>query len=66
VTPFLAPGVGFGRISGGGDSETGVRTMLGGGITVSGLGPLQITASVRKVFLEEAPTLYGFAIGFGK
>ncbi|HKS05107.1 MAG TPA: hypothetical protein VJR92_02240 [Gemmatimonadaceae bacterium] len=66
VTPFLAPGIGFGRISGGGDSESGVRTMLGGGITVSGLGPLQITASAQKVFLEEAPTLYGFAIAFGK
>ena len=41
-------------------------TMIGAGVTVSGLGSMEITASIRKVFLDEAPTLYGLAVGFGR
>ena len=63
LVPFLSPGYGGARFSGGGESETGSRAMLAGGLSLGGQkSAWLVTASARKIFLEEAPTIYG--IGF--
>lgn len=66
LIPFFIPGVGLGRISAGGDSEIGWRAMIGGGVTLAGLGPLELTASFRRIFIDDGPTVYGVGVGFGK
>ena len=63
LVPFVSPGFGGARLSGEGESETGSRAMLAGGLSIGGQkSPWVVTASARKIFLEETPTIYG--IGF--
>jgi hypothetical protein len=64
--PFVAPGVGWGRVSGSDDSESGVRFMLGGGLGfTSAGGALNISIGAQKVFIEEGATLIGVQLGWG-
>ena len=65
VVPFFSPGVGFGQVSSGGDSRSGERAMLAGGIAVAA-GALQITAGVRKIFIEHGVTVYGVSLSLGR
>jgi len=64
VVPFVSPGVGFGLLSGGNDSESGERVMLGGGVAMAA-GKLQVTAGARKIFIQDGPTLYGVSLSVG-
>jgi hypothetical protein len=65
--PFLSPGGGLGRISGSGDSETGVRAMIGGGVAFADIVPgVQVTGSFRKIFIDGGVTMYGIALTLGK
>ena len=65
LVPFLAPGFGIGLIAGEGDTESGVRFMLGGGLGVAGLGPgLGITVGFQKIFIEGGPTQWGLGLTF--
>jgi hypothetical protein len=67
VVPFVSPGVGFARLSGDGESETGSRAMMAGGLTVAANNrPVQLTASMRKIFIEDGPMIYGVAFSFGR
>lgn len=67
VVPFVSPGAGFGRVSGGGDSESGQRLLIGGGISiVNPKSGLQATASASKIFIENGATVFGIAIGIGR
>ena len=64
--PFLVPGVGWGRVSGGGESESGVRFLLGGGLGfASKSGALNVSVGAQKVFIEEGATLIGVQLGWG-
>jgi hypothetical protein len=60
VVPFITPSYGWGRASGGGDSESGSRFMLGGGIGLlsssSGLG---FNVGVQKVFISGGKPMFG-------
>jgi hypothetical protein len=63
IIPFVSPGFGFGRLSGGGDAETGSRAMLAGGVSLGGqTSSMLLTAGARKIFLEGAPTIYGIGL----
>lgn len=67
LVPFLSPGAGLGRVSGGGDSITGTRLMLGGGLALAGVGPgLQFTGSFRKIFMDGGPTVFGLGLTLGQ
>ncbi|HEU5185576.1 MAG TPA: hypothetical protein VFU01_13470 [Gemmatimonadaceae bacterium] len=64
--PFLVPGVGWGRMSGGGESESGVRFLLGGGLGfASPSGALNVSVGAQKVFIREGSTLFGVQLGWG-
>jgi len=66
VVPFLMPGFGFGGLSGEGESESGTRFMLGGGLGVANLsGGLGLHVGFQKIFLEDAPTQFGLGLSFG-
>lgn len=60
VTPYLVPALGFGRMSGGGGSESGFRPMLGGGVRIdsqtSGFGAM---LGFQKVFIEDGEMVFG-------
>ena len=67
VVPFVSPGFGFARLSGGGESSTGSRAMLSGGLALAGANtPVQLTASARRIFLDGAPTILGVGISVGR
>ncbi len=67
VVPFVSPGFGFSWLSDSGDSQTGSRAMLGGGVSVGGQSsPLIVTVSARKIFLDGAPTIWGLGMGIAR
>jgi hypothetical protein len=67
VIPFVSPGFGLARLSGDGESSTGSRAMLSGGLALAGVNmPVQLTASARKIFMEEAPTVLGVGVSIGR
>lgn len=67
VVPFVSPGAGIGRVSSGGDSESGQRLLIGGGISIVNLETgLQATASASKIFIEGGATVLGISIGIGR
>ena len=61
--PFISPGLGWGSLSGGGESASGERFMLGGGIGVmsatSGVG---FNLGLQKVFISGGKTVLGAGI----
>lgn len=62
---FVSPGIGFGLLSGSGDSESGVRPMLGGGIGIR-LGRMTISGSAQKIFIEQGEIQFGAGIAVGR
>jgi len=67
LVPFVSPGVGLGRISAGGSSDTGLRLFVGGGFSfVNMRNRLQVTASVRRIVYDEGATVFGIVLGYGR
>ena len=65
VVPFVSPGIGYGRVSGSGSSAGGSRNMLGGGVTIASARSFSgVTISAHKVFIVDAPTVYGIGFSF--
>jgi hypothetical protein len=66
LIPYLTPGFGYGRISGGDESESGTRPMLGGGFAIvsrrSGLG---VHFGFNKTFIEDGETTFGLGLSLG-
>jgi hypothetical protein len=61
--PFLTPGFGFGRVSNG-DSDSGIRFLLGGGIGVVGAGGLMLDIAFQKVFIKHGDTQVGVGVAW--
>lgn len=69
LTPFVAPGVGGGRVSGGGDSSSGARMMIAGGLALQGARtPFALTFGARRIFVDfgevNPPTVLGLGFTF--
>ncbi|HEX5438461.1 MAG TPA: hypothetical protein VFW98_15015 [Gemmatimonadaceae bacterium] len=63
LVPFITPAFGWGRLSGGGDSESGTRLMLGGGLGVmNGKSGLGVNVGIQKVFIDGGRTVFGAGI----
>jgi hypothetical protein len=62
ITPFLSPGMGWGRLSGNGDSDSAVRFMLGGGLGLEMAGGTGIHVGARRVFYDNADMQYGLGV----
>lgn len=65
VAAFISPGIGFGLLSGSGESESGMRPMLGGGLGVR-LGQMTLSGSVQKIFIEGGEIQYGLGIAMAR
>ncbi len=67
VVSFLAPGFGYGRLSDGTSSESGTRTVLGGGVGLLNIGGgLGVNLGFRKIFLADAPTQWGLGMSWSR
>jgi hypothetical protein len=58
VALFVTPALGYGRVSVLGESESGTRPLLGGGVAVSA-GAATLNLGFKKVFIENGRTLLG-------
>jgi hypothetical protein len=65
VTPYLAPGVYWGRLSVTGESMTGTRATLNGGVRVSLSNGVSLDVGAQRIFIDEAETLFGLGLSFG-
>ena len=66
IVPFVTPGIGFGRISGGGDGESGVRAALAAGVAFFVSDQFGVHVGWRKVFIDEGPSTFGVGVSFGR
>lgn len=64
IIPYIAPGVGFGLVTGGGDSQSGVRFMLGGGLGVRVAQALTVSAGVKQVFISGGKAVFGAGLSW--
>jgi hypothetical protein len=66
IAPFVTPGFGWGRASGGNTSDSGSRLMLGGGVAVqSTRSALGANFGFQKVFIQNGETMFGVNVTFG-
>lgn len=61
--PFLSPGFGYGRLSAAGESESGTRFMLGGGLALnSPARGMAFNVGLQKVFIEDGEMQFGIGL----
>jgi hypothetical protein len=64
IAPFLIPGFGFGYVTGAGESDSGTRFMIGGGLGIQSATGFLLNAGFQKVLIEEGRTTIGVNVGF--
>jgi hypothetical protein len=64
IAPFLTPAFGVGYATGGGQSESGTRFMIGGGIGIQSAAGFLLNAGFQKVLIDEGRTTIGVNAGF--
>jgi hypothetical protein len=66
IAPFLTPALGFGRASGGGESLSGTRFLLGGGVSIQNpRKAFAVNLGFQKIFIDQGDTMIGLAVSFG-
>jgi hypothetical protein len=67
MVPFLSPALGWGRISADDESESGTKTVLGGGLGFTNVvGNIGVNLGFRKIFVEDAPTQWGLGMSWSR
>jgi hypothetical protein len=65
MVPFLSPALGWGRVSFDGESESGAKPVLGGGVGFTNVvGNIGLNVGFRKFFIDEAPTQWGLGMSW--
>ena len=64
--PFVTPGLGWGRLSAQGTSESGTRFMMGAGLGMTHRNGWGVSAGMQKVFIENGKTVFGLNVSYGK
>lgn len=64
--PFVTPGLGWGRLSANGTSESGTRFMMGAGLGMTHRNGWGVSAGMQKVFIDQGKTVFGLNISYGK
>jgi hypothetical protein len=66
VVPFLTPAVGWGVVlPDGGDSESGVRFMAGGGVGIVNVAPgVNLHLGVQKTFIQTGKMVFGAGLTY--
>jgi hypothetical protein len=66
IAPFLTPGFGFGSAHGGGESQSGTRFLLGGGLTIQNMrNAIAVNLGFQKIFIDQGDTMVGLSVSFG-
>ena len=67
MVPFLSPALGWGRVSAEDESESGTKTVLGGGLGFTNVvGNVGLNIGFRKIFVEDAPTQWGLGMSWSR
>lgn len=64
--PFVTPGLGWGRLSAQGASESGSRFMMGAGLGVTHRNGWGASVGMQKVFIDQGKTVFGLNLSYGK
>jgi hypothetical protein len=64
--PFVTPGLGWGRLSAQGTSESGTRFMMGAGLGMTHRNGWGVSVGMQKVFIENGKTVFGLNLSYGK
>jgi hypothetical protein len=64
--PFVTPGLGWGRLSANGASESGTRFMMGAGLGMTHRNGWGVSVGMQKVFIENGKTVFGLNLSYGK
>jgi hypothetical protein len=64
--PFVTPGLGWGRLSATGASESGTRFMMGAGLGMTHRNGWGVSVGMQKVFIENGKTVFGLNLSYGK
>src|SRR5689334_24554146 len=64
--PFVTPGLGWGRLSAQGASESGTRFMMGAGLGMTHRNGWGVSAGMQKVFIDNGKTVFGLNVSYGK
>ncbi|HUF64684.1 MAG TPA: hypothetical protein VMM17_01790 [Gemmatimonadaceae bacterium] len=62
LVPYVAPGGFFGRLSSEGESESGFRMTLNGGVRVGFNNGVAVDVGVQRIFIDNAETLFGVGL----
>lgn len=66
IVPFLTPSFGYGRLSAAGDSESGTRFMVGGGLGWQQISNgVSVNAGFQKVFIDGGKMVWGLGVTLG-
>jgi hypothetical protein len=66
IAPFITPGIGFGRVSGNGDSVNGTRFLLGGGVMFQSIRTgVGASFGFQKAFIQNGETMFGVSLVLG-
>ena len=64
--PFVTPGLGWGRISESGASESGTRFLMGAGLGVSHRNGWGVSLGMQKVFIDQGKSVFGLNVSYGR
>jgi hypothetical protein len=64
--PFITPGLGWGRLSDAGVSESGTRFHFGAGLGMLNANGWGVSVGMQKVFIEQGKTTFGLNVSYGK
>lgn len=64
--PFVTPGLGWGRLSANGTSESGTRFMMGAGLGMTHRNGWGVSVGMQKVFIDQGKTVFGLNLSYGK
>ena len=64
--PFVTPGLGWGRLSATGASESGTRFMMGAGLGMTHRNGWGVSVGMQKVFIDQGKTVFGLNLSYGK
>ena len=67
IIPFVSPGVSMTRLSSNGQADAASHGMVAIGVTMAAVEvPVQLTASMRKLFIRDAAPVFGFALSVSR
>lgn len=64
--PYLAPGGFFGRLSSEGESESGFRMTLNGGVRLGFGNGVAVDVGLQRIFIDDAETLFGVGLSLAR